>query len=126
MSDGQKTLSALVPLNLDIIALQEFQPLFPLPEAAATALTTAYTLIPHQVDGPGVAFLLKNSVSPQWADTKKDRLGHALTITLNSGSHTLHATNVYSKFSHRGKEYIDKFLTECPPDVLLGDFNAPI
>ena len=55
------TLSALLPTQADIIALQEYQPLFPPPEAATAGLCQTYTLLPHQVTGPGVAFLVKKT-----------------------------------------------------------------
>ena len=53
------TLLALLPTQADIVALQEYQPLFPLPEAATADLCQTYTLLPHQVTGPSVAFLVK-------------------------------------------------------------------
>jgi hypothetical protein len=121
-----KTLMALQPLQVDILALQEYQPLFPLPEATTTGLMPSYTLLAHQVSGPGIAFLVKNTVLPQVVSTEKDSQGHAFTLVLNSAGASLRVTNVYSKFSHQDKQHLDCFLQANPPDVLLGDFNAPI
>ena len=121
-----KTLSSVLPLGADIIALQEFHPLFPQVEACTAGMAQTYTLIPHQVSGPGVAFLIKNTITPQLVQTRRDDYGHALTLTLTSGQQSLKITNVYSKFSQRDKDRVDNFLMADPPDILMGDFNAPI
>ena len=114
--------------RIDLCGIHEYNPCFPEPEAATTALNNNYKCYAEPGTEPRVAFIVRNTVVPHILETLYSRNGLAGAIRLqlpNSPRRTIAC--VYSKFNRRDKQSVDLFLQSLRPyDIVMGDYNDDI
>ena len=114
--------------RIDLCGIQEYDPGFPLPEAATTALKNNYKCYAAPGTEPQIAFLVRNAMVLHVLETLYSPNGLAGVLKLqvpNNPRRTIAC--VYSKFSRHDKQEVDLFLqTMRPYDILIGDFNDDI
>ena len=94
------TLHLISQCRIDLCGIQEYNPCFPKPEAATTALNNDYKCYAALGTEPRVAFIVRNTVVPHILETLYSPNGLARGITLqlpNSSRRTIAC--VYSKFN---------------------------
>ena len=114
--------------SIDLCGIQEYNPCFPLPEAATTALNNDYKCYAAPGNESRVAFLIRNTVVPHVLEMlySPNGLAGALRLQLpNSPRRTIAC--VYSKLSRQDKQEVDLFLQSLRPyDIIMGDYNDDI
>ena len=102
----------------DLCGIQEYDPGFPLPEAATTALHNDYKCYAAPGMGPRMAFLAKNTlVSHKLGVIHSPRgLAAALRLRLPNGPQRT-IVCVYSKFTPRDKTEVDQFIHSTTPTI---------
>ena len=122
----QRRASALQLISqcrIDLCGIQEYNPCFPMPEAATTALNNDYKCYAAPGTDPQVAFIVRNTVVPNILQTLYSPNGLAGAIRLqlpNSPRRTMAC--VYSKFNRQDKQQVDLFLQAVQPyDIIMGD-----
>ena len=112
--------------RIDLCGIQEYNPCFPLPEAAATALNNDYKCYAAPGNEPRVAFLIRNNVVTHVLETlySPNRLAGAIRLQLpNSPRRTIGC--VYSKFSRQDKHEVDLFLQSLQPyNIIMAEWGT--
>ena len=114
--------------RIDLGGIQEYNPGFPLPEAATTALNNEYKCYAAPGTEPRVALLVRNTVVPHALEAlySPNGLAGALRLQLPNGPRRPIAC-VYSKFNRHDKQEVDLFLQTLKPyDIIIGDYNDNI
>ena len=121
--------SVLHPIKqcrIDLCGIQEYNPCFPLPEAATTALNNDYKCYAAPGNEPRAAFLIRNNVVTHVLETLYSPNGLAGAIRLqlpNSPRRTIGC--VYSKFSRQDKHEVDLFLHSLQPyDIIMAEWGT--
>ena len=114
--------------RIDLCGIQEYNPCFPMPEAATTALNNDYKCYAVPGNEPRVAFIVRNTVVPHVLETIYSPNGLARAIRQhlpNSPRRTIAC--MYSKFNCQDKQEVDLFLQSLQPyDIIMGDYNDDI
>ena len=113
---------------IELRGIQEYNPGFPLPEAATTALNNEYKCYVAPGTEPRVAFLVRNTVVPHVLETvySPNGLAGALRLQLPDGPRRT-IVCVYSNFSQYDKQEVDLFLQTLKPyDIIIGDYKDNI
>ena len=122
------TLHLISQCRIDLCGIQEYNPCFPKPEAATTALNNDYKCYAASRTEPRVAFIVRNTVVPHILETLYSPNGVAGAVTIqlpNSPRRTIAC--VYSKFNRQDKQEVDLFLQSLGPyDIVMGDYNDDI
>ena len=97
--------------RIELCGIQKYNPGFPLPEAATTALNNDYKCYAVPGTEPWIAFLVRNAMVPHVLETlySPNELAGALRLQLPNGPRRTIAC-VYSKFSRHDKQEVDLFL----------------
>ena len=114
--------------GVSLAGIQEYNPGFPLPEAATTALQNDYKCYASPVNGPRVAFLFRNHIVLHILEViySPRGLAAALRFQLPHGPRRT-VLCVYSKFTTRDKTEVDDFIQSMEPyDIIMVDFNDNI
>ena len=122
------TLHLISRCRIDLCGIQEYNPCFPKPRAATTALNNDYKCYAAPWTERRVAFIVRNPVVPHILETLYSPNGLAAAIRIqlpNRPRHTIAC--VYSKFHRQDKQEVDQFLQSPKPyDIIMGDYNDDI
>ena len=127
----QRWASVIHPIQqcrIDLCGIHDYNPGFPLPEAATTALNNDHKCYAAPGTEPRIAFLVRNTMVPHVLETlySPNGLAGALRLQLPNGPRRTIAC-VYSKFRGHDKQEVDLFLQTLKPyDIIMGDYNDDI
>ena len=111
-----------------MVGIQEYNPGFPLLEAATTARQSDYKCYAAPGTGPRMAFLVRNHTVPNILETiySLQGLAAALRFQLSHGPRRT-IVCVYPKCTPRDKTEVDRFIRCIDPyHIIMGDFNDDI
>ena len=114
--------------RIDPCGIQEYNPCFPMPEAATTALNNNYKCYAAFGNEPRVAFIVRPTVVPHVLETlySPNLLAGDIRLQLPNIPRRTRAC-LYSKLNRKDKQEVDLFLQSLQPyDIIMGDYNDDI